>query len=98
MQNGNDGTRATTSLLPSRSTAMSSCVPQSENQRRLSCQRGDSPNAMPVIRVCNSGTYLLQSLGTRVGLDSLSMDLPSVSPLLSWMIAYFSRPLALQTA
>src|SRR5918994_3498992 len=70
MQNGNDGTRTTTSLLPSISTAISSCAPQSENHRRSSCQRGDSPNTMPVIRVCSSGTYLLLSSGTRVELDS----------------------------
>src|SRR5215212_1914654 len=69
MQNGNDGMRTMTSLLPWRSTAMSSCAPQSENQRRSSCQRGDSPNMMPAIRVCSSVTYLLLSSGTRVGLD-----------------------------
>ena len=41
---------------PSRSTAMISCAPQSENHSRPSCQRGDSANARPVIRVCSSGT------------------------------------------
>src|SRR5215217_1015591 len=71
MQNGNEGMRTMTSLLPSRSTAMISCAPQSENQRRSSCQRGDSPNAMPVIRICSSGTYSLLSSGTWVGQDSL---------------------------
>src|SRR5215208_7017115 len=70
MQNGNDGMRTMTSLLPSRLTATTSCAPQSENQRRSSCQRGDSPNTMPVIRVCSSGTYLLLSSGTTVELDS----------------------------
>jgi len=35
-------------------TAMISCAPQSENQRRSSCQRGDSPIARPVNRVFNS--------------------------------------------
>src|SRR5829696_6926417 len=69
MQNGNAGMRTMTSLLPSRLTAMTSCAPQSENQRRSSCQRGDSPNTMPVIRVCSSATYLLLSSGTRAGLD-----------------------------
>ena len=49
MQNGKvDGTRAMTSLSPSRSTAMISCAPQSENHSRPSCQRGDSPNARPL--------------------------------------------------
>src|ERR671911_1275746 len=69
MQNGNDGMRTMTSLLPSRSTAMISCAPQSENQRRSSCQRGDSPKSMPVIRVCSSATYLLLSSGTCVKQD-----------------------------
>src|SRR5215208_1032070 len=46
----------TTSLLPSRSTATISCVPQLENQRRPSCQRGDSPIARPLSRICGSGT------------------------------------------
>src|SRR5215211_3287667 len=67
MQNGNEGTRTMTSLSPSRSTATTSCVPQSENQRRSSCQRGDSPNAMPVIRICGSGTYVLSS-GTMISI------------------------------
>jgi hypothetical protein len=31
--------------------------PQSENQRRPSCQRGCSPNEMPVSRVRSSGIY-----------------------------------------
>src|SRR5829696_9666092 len=69
MQNGNDGMRTMTSLLPSRSTAMSSCAPQSANQRRSPCQRGDSPNTMPVIKVCSSGTYLLLFSGTWVKQD-----------------------------
>src|SRR6266581_296961 len=56
IHNGNDGTRTMTSLWPSRSTAMTSCAPQSENQRRSSCHRGDSPNARPLIRICSSGT------------------------------------------
>ena len=43
--------RTITSLLPSRSTAMISPAPQSENHSRPSCQRGDSPRAMPVRRV-----------------------------------------------
>ena len=38
------------------STATSSCAPQSENQRRSSCQRGDSPSMRPVIRICTLGT------------------------------------------
>src|SRR5215217_5458856 len=67
MQNGNDSTRRMTSLLPSRSTAMISWAPQSENQSRLSCQRGDSPNTMSVIRVCSSVIYLLLSIGNQDG-------------------------------
>src|SRR5215831_9273636 len=43
-----------TSLFPLRSTAITSCAPQSENQRRPSCQRGDSPIATPVKMVFNS--------------------------------------------
>src|SRR5258707_15798697 len=53
---GNDGklTLTITSLLPSRLTAIISCAPQSANHRRPSYQRGDSPNARPVNRVCIS--------------------------------------------
>src|SRR5712691_1223479 len=53
---GNDGklTLTMTSLLPSRLTAIISCAPQSANHRRSWCQRGDSPNARPVNRVCIS--------------------------------------------
>src|SRR5438876_5881569 len=41
-----------TSLLPSRSTATTSCAPQSASHRRPSWpQRGDSPNTRPVIKV-----------------------------------------------
>jgi hypothetical protein len=40
-----DGPWATTSLFPSRSTAMISVVPQWANQNRPSCQRGDSTKA-----------------------------------------------------
>src|SRR5262249_38284451 len=39
--------------------AMISCAPQSENQRRPSCQRGDSPIASPLNKVFTSA---LQSL------------------------------------
>src|SRR5206468_827804 len=38
----------------SRLTAIISCAPQSATHRRPSCQRGDSPNARPVNRVCIS--------------------------------------------
>src|SRR5829696_3093791 len=56
MQNGTVvGTRTITSLLPSRSTARISCVPQLENQSRYSCQRGDSPIARPPSKTCGSG-------------------------------------------
>src|SRR5713101_3217063 len=54
MLNGNDGMRAMTSLLPSTSAATISWATQLENHRRPSCQRGDSPNARPVNRVCSS--------------------------------------------
>src|SRR6266568_6170388 len=56
MHIGNDGkpARNTISVPPSRSTATTSCAPQSENHRRPSCQRGDSPNAIPVVRACSS--------------------------------------------
>src|SRR6266566_9355502 len=58
---GNDGnwTWTMTSLLPSRSTAMTCWAPQSENHRRSSCHRGDSPNAMPVIKVCSPGVLFI---------------------------------------
>jgi hypothetical protein len=41
------GPRPATSLLPSRSTATISPVPQFENHKRPSCHRGDSPVASP---------------------------------------------------
>src|SRR5262245_53807077 len=50
-QHGNDGALRMTSLFPLRSTAITSCVPQSENHSLPSCQRGCSPNRMPVIKV-----------------------------------------------
>src|SRR5262249_33047846 len=34
---------------------MISCAPQSQHQRRSSCQRGDSPIARPVVRVRTPG-------------------------------------------
>src|SRR6266481_5547460 len=54
---GNDGklTLTMTSRLLSRSTARISCAPQSATHRRPSCQRGDSPKARPVTRLCSSG-------------------------------------------
>src|SRR5215813_10873490 len=56
MQNGRlNGTRRTTSRLPSRSVAIISWAPQSENQRRSWRQRGDSPIARPVSNVLISG-------------------------------------------
>src|SRR5262245_6284130 len=44
----------TTSLLPSRSNATISWVPQLENHRRPACQRGDSPIARPLSKMCGS--------------------------------------------
>src|SRR6266536_871722 len=60
------GTRAMTSLLPSRSAATTCCVPMSENHRRSSCQRGDSPNTRPVIRVRSSGIETSSARAPRV--------------------------------
>src|SRR5687768_8602207 len=54
MLKGDEGKWTMTSLLPSGSTATISREPQSENQRRPSRQRGDSPNTIPVINVCGS--------------------------------------------
>src|SRR5215213_1737588 len=48
------GLCATTSLLPSRSTATISCAPQFANHSRPSCQRGDSPITSPVSRMFGS--------------------------------------------
>src|SRR5262245_30981090 len=47
-QNGRPkGVRTTTSVFPARSIARISCAPQSDNQSRPSCHRGDSPIASP---------------------------------------------------
>src|SRR5260370_32594890 len=54
VQTGNESTRATTSCLPSRSSAITSPAVQSEKYRRLSCQRGDSTSPRPVSHVCSS--------------------------------------------
>jgi hypothetical protein len=54
IENGNEGTRAISSLSPSGSTAISCSAPQSVNHNRPSCQRGHSPNEIPVISVCSS--------------------------------------------
>src|SRR5260221_7138792 len=50
MHIGNDGTVAITWWLPSAPSAITWFAPQSENQSRPSCQRGDSPNTPPSIR------------------------------------------------
>src|SRR5260221_11055983 len=50
MHIGNDATVTTTSWLPSVPSAITWFAPQSENQSRPSCQRGDSPNTTPSIR------------------------------------------------
>src|SRR6516225_5095735 len=57
-QHGNDGALRMTSLFPLRSTAITSCVPQSENHSRPSCQRGCSPKRMPVIKVLTNQPLL----------------------------------------
>src|SRR5262249_37846691 len=55
-QHGKAGAARTTSLSPSRLTAMISGGPQSENQSRRSCQRGCSPNWTFVISISSSVT------------------------------------------
>jgi hypothetical protein len=70
MHMGNDGTWAMTSLLPSRSTAMISCAPQSEKKSRSSCHRGDSGKARPLIRIGSLGTE--RSFGGLASTTSLS--------------------------
>jgi hypothetical protein len=50
MHIGNDRTVTTTSWPPSVSRAITWLAPQSENQTRPSCQRGDSPNTTPSIK------------------------------------------------
>src|SRR6266851_2283031 len=60
MHIGNDATVATTWWLPSVPSAITWFAPQSENQSRPSCQRGDSPNTTPSIRT--SGTSILSLL------------------------------------
>ena len=50
MHIGNDGTVTTTSWLPSALSAITWFAPQSANQTRPSCHRGDSPNTMPSMR------------------------------------------------
>src|SRR5215813_2166685 len=52
MENGKEGVWRITSLLATRSTAITSCATQLQNHKRSMCQRGDSPNARPVISVC----------------------------------------------
>ena len=56
MLNGSDGSRTTTSLLPSRSTAITSCASQSANHNRPSCHRGDSGNTKSCISTFGSVT------------------------------------------
>src|SRR5262249_45961526 len=104
MQNGKDGTRTMTSLLPSRSTATTSCAPQSENHRRPSCQRGDSPKAMPVIRVCSLATE--DSFFRPLTKHNHLCDLDAIAhhPQLQLLQTYFqalfelSHPLAIPSA
>src|SRR5918997_93060 len=55
------GPCATTSLLPSRSTATISSVPQWANQSRPSCQRGDSPITRSLNRTWVSGADIWTS-------------------------------------
>src|SRR5438876_126192 len=74
---GKDGklTLTMTSLLPSRLTAIISCAPQSANHRRPSCQRGDSPNARPVNRVCISDISRLLLFKRRNACSRISIRL-----------------------
>src|SRR5215471_1536452 len=62
MHIGNDSTVATTSWPPPGSSAITLFAPQSENHRRPSCQRGDSPKTTPSIRT--SGPLTAFSLGS----------------------------------
>src|SRR6266851_3309801 len=59
MHIGNDATVTTTSWLPSVPSAITWFAPQSENQSRPSCQRGDSPNTTPSIRTSPAPTLSL---------------------------------------
>src|SRR5215510_15030016 len=84
------GTWTMTSLLPSRSTATTSCMPQLENHRRPSCQRGDSPNPIPVNKICTAGSedlittssenqFVVPPLGGRVWRHGMDLH-PTLPP------------------
>jgi hypothetical protein len=66
-----------------RSTAMTSCAPQSEIQRRSWCQRGDSPNTRPATSVLAFHGQHAFALGTAIALAERSMPpvagLPAVA-------------------
>jgi hypothetical protein len=59
MHIGNDATVTTTSWLPSMPSAITWFAPQSENQSRPSCQRGDSPKTTPSIKTSAAPTLSL---------------------------------------
>src|ERR1700730_7484854 len=59
MHMGNDATVTTTSWLPSMPSAITWFAPQSENQSRPLCQRGDSPKTTPSIRTSAAPTLSL---------------------------------------
>src|SRR5260221_9699688 len=69
MHIGNDGTVAITWWLPSAPSAITWFAPQSENQTRPSCQRGDSPNTMPSIRTSGALTTFLPLLDNGIDQD-----------------------------
>src|SRR6478672_4372189 len=66
MHIGKDATVAITSWLPSVPSAITWFAPQSENQSRPSCQRGDSPNTTPSSRTSAAPTLSLLLAGALV--------------------------------
>src|SRR6476646_7066760 len=50
------------SVVPSRSAATISCAPQLANQRRPSCQRGDSPTVRPLSKTRGSVVVDIESV------------------------------------
>ena len=70
---GGFGPGATTSPLPSRSTATISCAPQFENHRHPSCHRGDSPTTRPLIKIGGSTiAFHLRPAGSASAVSSAS--------------------------
>src|SRR6266516_1938665 len=79
MHIGNDGTVTTTSWLPSLLSAITWLAPQSANQSRPSCQRGDSPNTTPFIKTAGALTSrLLLVLGRVDRAGALNSSRPAM--------------------